>query len=558
LSEARRPARALALGAALLLAALQFAGWPQPFSWAQAARSASVQALAHGPSFAWAEDPARASALVLGDELASTAGTRAQHAPLLALIAALPARGLEALGLEPGSAAMERALAFLIAGLPSALAAAALASLCAAVGASATVSALWGLVALACTAWLPQALVLGQHGAAAAAAIGALAALHSGRMLSAGLLAGLAAGIDFPHAAALLVFFVAACALRGAPGALRYVCGTLPPVALAIGLGLPSHATGAQPLAELPFALLPGGARGEELPHTEHAFAALELAGWDGLLAREPLALLGLLAALLLVCRPRFGADRAPAQEHSPKRAVERDSRVLLATAGAAALAVALGHLLPCAARGQAAHARAWMASVEPLLVLPLAAVTTRGTRGAWHALGAALLCAALLVSAVHAGLASRAPWSRLTLGTSAGAPSTVPGAALASSWRERATHAWLRHAHAPDAASAARAPLELLAQHEARLLAQAERGAPERREARLREGLARLQAVIDRLEARSSVAPAHVHALWRAGRLHEALGERALARRAFERALVLDANFAPARAALDAAAADF
>ncbi len=570
MNSRRRPACMLALGAVVLLAALQLAGWPQPLSWSQAARSASLQSLAQGPSFAHPQDPARAAALVLGDDLHSAAGTRAQHAPLLALLAALPTRALMTLGFEPGSATMERALAFLIVGLPSALAAAALALSCAALGATPRAGALWALLAFTCTAWLPQALVLGQHGAAAAALIAGLAALHSARLLLAGALAGLAAGIDLPHAAALIAFGLAAWGLRGAPGALRFSCGALPPLALAAGLGLPARAQGAEPLAELPFALLPGPAWGEELPNSDHAYAALEIFGWDGLLAREPLALLGALAALLLAAQRlrtrgaaahkteraarqsvahtvRFGVDAHSAARADPARA----ARVLVATAGASALAIALAHLIPCGAQGQAAHARAWMASVEPLLVLPLAAAGSRLRGSTARALFGAALVVALLAGGLHAALASRAPWSRLTLNARSSSPSAVPGQPPDTRWRARATHAWLRHVHAPDAASAARAPLELLAQHEAWLRSESATSSPAARELRVRRGLARLQAVLDGLEARSSAAPVRVHAHWRVGRLHELLGERALARRAFERALAIDAGFAPAQAAL-------
>jgi hypothetical protein len=523
-----------------------------PGSWADGSRLGTIQALVeHGTlalddtAYVWQGDKVR-----FGEHYFS------HQPPMLALAGALPYAALHhGLGLAIDAPWTYRLLTLCLVGLPAWCGALALARLLARTALGPRQAAGWLAAACLATLYLPYALVLNQHGAAAGLVLMGIERCARRRFACAGILLALAATIDLGAAFPALFACWPVWRAGGAAGVARYALAALPVLALHASVNLAVagdlvpfalHAEAFQyPLSPFTLMSLTGIEGGPEPDGAGLAYAARALFGSGGLFSNHPVLLVCLLDGALAARAVRVRPSGAPAPG-------------LLAAVALSAITIAGYYLAASRNFGGSAFGMRWFTVFAPALVLfPAAAAGTGLPRWRTGRAFRALLLALGAWSALFAAVGALQPWAKLYWrfeDTPRGMVAN-PGEARPSArefWRgELERRLDWRKAFSREHYD--QQFQELLDQHRRLYLNGAAALPAAEREAWLREGLAKLHAVVDPLERENVSCDSRVWGHFWLGKFYKALDDVPAARRELERALELYPRFGKAEAALNA-----
>ena len=533
-----RPVRAVLIAFALVL--LVFTK-DQADSWADGSRLGTIQALVEHGTLALDDT----DFLWQGDKVFLNGHYYSHQPPMLALAGALPYSILHGLfGRSITDPFTYRILTWCLVGLPLWLGFVALARLLRATGCGSGWSAtLLGLTAFG-TLTLPYSLVLQQHGTAAGLVLLAFGAIHSRRALTAGILLAFATTIDLTA-----VFPAIFCAwpifkLGGFNAVTRYALGAFPALALHFGInwslagdllpiGLHLEAF-KYPFSPFTLMSLTGGE--QKLGETAAYFFGATFGG-SGFFSHHPITLLAVFAGLLLLVR----RGTARATEKLPG---------LLAAAALSSLAIALYYLTQSRNFGGSAFGMRWFAVFTPLLALFPA--TYIGRRADPLRANLKIVVALLGLWSVGAAfLGSVQPWAKFRYffhqrpDALIAAPGHIP-----PNWGEHLKREWIR-------VSEFRQDFEETSYqrwfedhiHRAGKLYSMRFDVfdDEQQESWHREGLAKLQVVIDGLDSINDLSGCRTVGHYWLGKLHHLLGDRVAAGREYDRSLDLHNSYGPA-----------
>ena len=532
-----RPVRIVLLGLAVVLL---FFTKDQASSWADGSRLGTIQALVEHGTLALDDT----DFLWQGDRVSLGGHYYSHQPPMLALFGALPYGVLHLFGRSITDPFTYRILTLCLVGLPLWLGFLTLARMLRQTGCNETWTA--GLLGLAAfgTLVLPYSLVLQQHGTATGLVLLAFAAVQKRRPLAAGALLAFATTIDLTA-----VFPAVFCAWPlfksgGFDSVLRYALGALPALALHFGINW-SLAGDLIPLGlhleafDYPFSpfTLMSLTGGEQRAGEAAAYLWGATVGGSGYLSHHPVTLLAILAGLALLFR----------------RSEKRESPLvpgLLAAAALSSLAIAGYYLTQSRNFGGSSFGMRWFAVFTPLLTLFPAVYLGRREQP----LGGALKLAVLLLGLWSVGAASLGtvqPWAKFHYFFH-----QSPNALLASpgntpkDWTEHLSWEWQRvsnirqtfdkasyqnwfedHIHRAGKLYTMRFPVFT----------------EEEQAAWHREGLHKLQQVIDHLDRINDLSGCRVVGHYWLGKLHHLLGDRASAGREYDRCLDMHSDYGPA-----------
>jgi len=514
-------------------------------SWADGSRLGTIQGLVESRSlalddtdFLWQGDK-----VWIGDEQFQEGHYYSHQPPMLAILGAVPYALLHYLGgLSIQDPWTYRLLTWLLVGLPVLAGLWALSRLLADAGCPPRWSAAWLLLAACGTALLPFSLVLNQHGPAFGLFALALYAATRARPATAGCLLGLACTIDLSAVFPALAVALPVLALTRFNGLARYVLGALPPLALHFGvnyslvgdlapLGLHTEAF-RYPLSPFLLMALTGGEGGSEAAGTQALYAWRALFGQSGLFSLSPLLL------LCVLCAPLCWRARA-AERRLPTSAL---FAVLLAAVG-----VVTYYLVNSRNFGGSAYGMRWFAVFAPLCVLfPAALFGASPPR-----LLAPLVLALGLTSVGFSAVGGAEPWAKF-----AWLPHQRPMALLEEPGQGPASlsahlrQEWARVRGVRETFARRDYVLwyeDLLHRHGRVRTRLALDMPPAQAEAWLREGVERLEPIVDLLDRVSSSASSRPVGHYWLGRFHERLGQLPEAERALSRCLDIVPGYPPA-----------
>ena len=520
-------------------------------SWADGSRLGTIQGLVEHGTLALDDT----DFLWQGDKVWVGGHYFSQQPPMLALLGALPYAVLHhGLGLAITDGITYRVLTWTLVGLPLFLGLACLARLLLEAGAGPRTAALLLALAVFGTHVLPYSLVLQQHGASTGFLLLGFYAVARRRPEVAGALLALACTIDLT--AVFPAVFLAWPVLRstGVQGVVRYGLGALPVLGLHFGvnyalvgdlrpLGLHLEAF-EYPYSSFLFMSLTGG---EQRAGEQAAYLFGELLGKSGYLSHHPIVLPAIGAALVLAVRR---STRLPAG--------------LLAAAGLSVLAIAAYYLTQSRNFGGSAFGMRWFTPFGPLLALfPAALIGARENEGEPIAFGpAARVATGLLAvwSIAAASLGSVQPWAQFAYFWHQRPDAPIANPALVpDSWPEHLKREWIRittFEQAFDQDSYVAWYQDIIHRH-GKLYTQEWPGEDQTAALEFtRSGLVKLQRAVDFLDQAEDRTFCRVAGHFWLGKLHQRLGDRAAAARAFDRTLGLAPSYGPAlkaRAKLDA-----
>lgn len=523
----------------------------EPVSWADASRLGTIQALAEEGTLAL-DDTAY---FWQGDKVLIEGRYYSHQPPMLALLGTVPYWLLHQLGGEITDPWVYRTLTLSLVGMPLFAGLSMLGILMRRRGASQLHTALLLAAAAFGTLALPYALVLNQHGAAAALVLASLLAIDLRRPLVAGLLLSLATTIDLTavfFAVALVVPIVwredeSGTARLQLADLIPYTLGALPILGLHFGvthaiagdlkpLGL--HTEGfLYPLSPFLFMNLTGG--GEAGPDgSQLAYVVGALFGESGLFSHHPVLLWALGLGLLFLLRP------------GTKPAV-RSARPLAIGVLLASLGIAGYYLTQSRNFGGSSFGMRWFTVFAPALLLLPALALASGRR-----LALGLFVPLLLWSTAAASLGAAQPWAKFhyryedsPLGMVArpGDPRPSRVEYWGQEWR-RITSLEERYTRKNFDDLYQR----LMDQHQRLYLRDLPGVEPEAAREWVESGLAKLQHAVDLLDRDNSSARSRPMGHFFLGKFHQRLDDRRAAKQEYERALALDPGNVWAKQALD------
>lgn len=533
-----RPIRIVLFGLALVLL---FFTKDSADSWADGSRLGTIQALVeHGTlalddtDFFWHGDK-----VLIGGHYYS------HQPPMLALLGAIPYGILHhVFGRGISDPFTYRILTWCLVGLPLWLGFLALARVLRATNCGATwIAILIGLAALGTLA-LPYSLVLQQHGTAAGLVLLAFAAAHRRRPLLAGALLASATTIDLT--AVFPAIFCAWPLFRtgGAAAVVRYGLGALPALALHFGINL-----------SLAGDLLPVGLHLEAFDYPFSPWAIMSLTGGEhragsgllylfgatlglsGYFSHHPITLFAIAAGIALLLRKRSESDRP----FSPG---------LLPAATFSILAISTYYLTQSRNFGGSSFGMRWFTVFSPLLTLFPAVYLGRRERALGTGTKIALVIAGLW-SVCAASLGSVQPWAKFRYffyqrpDALVAAPGHVP-----PDWPEHLKREWVRVSTMSEDFDERSWKLwfEDHVHRAGKLYSMRfDQFTEEEQAAWHREGLSKLQKVIDHLVRINDLSGSRVVGHYWLGKLHHLLGDRAAAGREYDRCLDMHSGYGPA-----------
>ncbi|MFT5287296.1 MAG: hypothetical protein ACI8TQ_003481 [Planctomycetota bacterium] len=510
-------------------------------SWADGSRMGTIQALVEHGTLALDDT----DFLWQGDKVFINGHYYSHQPPMLALVGAVPYWVLHnVFGRAITDPFTYRILTWCLVGLPLCLGLLALARLLRSTGCNAN----WTAVLLASAAFgtlvLPYSLVLQQHGAATGLVLLAFAAIHRRRMLVAGILLAFATTID------LTAVFPAICCAwpvlknAGVNGVVRYGMGALPALALHFGINL-SLAGDLLPIGlhlesfEYPFSpfMLMSLTGGEQRVGETAAYLWGALLGGSGFFSHHPITVLAILAGALLLLKRSYASRSTLAPG-------------LLTAAALSSIAIAGYYLSESRNFGGSAFGMRWFTVFAPLLVLfPAVYLGQRSTPVTGHV---KLLTGLLALWSIGAAsLGSVQPWAKFRYFFDQRPDAVIAAQGhIPPNWTEHLKREWFRvttfqqefgeenyqrwfedHIHRAGKLFSMRWDQFDDAQQSAWH----------------REGLNKLQAIIDQLDRINDLSGCRVVGHYWLGKLHHLLGERVEAGLSYDRCLALHSSYGPA-----------
>ena len=551
-SEDPEPARGLAVTLALAAIALVLlvATKHAPGSWADASRLATIESIAERGTLAIDDS----TYLWQGDKVRFDGHFYSHQPPMLAVLGALPYLVLHAtLGLDIDDPWTYRLLTLVLVGLPVWLGLRELERLLRLQGLGGGARALLVALVFFGTHLLPYSLVLNQHGTAAGLACLGLGAIERKRHLLAGLLLAVATTVDLTAVFCALAFLLPVLATGRLGGVLRYGAGALPALALHFSL---NHAVAgdftpfgmheeAFRYAGSPFMLmsLTGVAQAEQAG-AQAAYLVGATVGPSGLFSHHPWLLVAIIGGLIAAAlRPNLVRGRLPVG-------------VLSGTA-LAALGIAAYYLTQSRNFGGSSFGMRWFTVFCPFAALWAgAALVSRGGTLPRSLLALLVLAPLCAWSVAAAGLGAVNPWTKFHYVYELSPMGRVPreGDDRPQTWGEHLRREWLRIQRKErfDQQEYDQTLTKMIEMHRRMYLRPVEQIGEERRVELAREGIERLQPVLDLMDAENLLLGARAHGHFWLGKLFVAAGDTVRAEKAYRTAIFLDPLWQAPRVALD------